>query len=73
MSDDPWIPYNVDEDFVGDSDNELPSKGDLVWIFDTFYDGVTLGRWVGWWETAEGSDDVGVAAWTPLVKPPPPV
>lgn len=63
-----WIPY----DYEDKKANPLPKSGELVWIHDEFYEGVTIGVWNGWWESAAGSDDISVTHWTPLTKPEPP-
>lgn len=53
-------------------ERKLPPDDEPVWIFDAYYHGVTIGRWVGWWEDATGSDDIGVLAWRPMERPEPP-
>lgn len=58
-----WIPY----DYVEDS--PLPKPGELVWINDEFYYGVTVGYWDGWWRVYSGSDDVSISHWMPLTPP----
>lgn len=64
-----WVPHDYD---ISAHLRDVPERGELVWIYDEFYHGVTLGQWVGWWETHTGSDDLCVAAWMPLSRPDPP-
>lgn len=60
-----WIPY----DHENRDANPLPTRGDLVWIYDEYYQGATIGYWDGWWSDSYGSDDVGVSHWMPLEYP----
>ena len=50
-----------------------PKANEEVYIFDTYYHGVTDGLWTGnWWQTTCGSDDIGVSHWMPKDYPAPP-
>lgn len=61
-----WTPFDPDDRFV----NPLPAPGELVWVYEEFYEGVTVGEWVGgWWETSEHKDDVSVTHWMPMARP----
>lgn len=60
-----WIPYNHEDK----AEFPLPKTGELVWINDEYYAGVTVGFWDGYWHNYAGSDDVGVTHWMPLVVP----
>jgi hypothetical protein len=77
-----WIPFHhpSDGEVEKKSDNQLPDRDKLVWVFDTFYDGVTIGFYThngnpddGWWVNYTGSDDVGIDYWMPLEYPEAPV
>lgn len=61
-----WIPYEYDDR----SANPLPPDDRLVWVHDSYYYGVTVGRWLGqWWEASDGCDDLGVTHWMLLDTP----
>lgn len=63
-----WVEVTRGEDTRINS--QVPVVGNLIWIHDAFYHGVTVGRFVfGGFETADGSDDVGVTHWAPLTAP----
>ena len=63
-----WIPYNHEDKDA----NPLPKGYAIVWIYDEYYSGVTLGYWDGYWRHHSGSDDIGVTHWMPLEYPEPP-
>lgn len=79
-----WTPY--DNEAKGASPLPATSGGfdrwsELVWVFDAYYEGVTLARWTqngddperGWWVGIAHKDDIGVTHWMPLERPAPPV
>jgi hypothetical protein len=64
-----WTPYDND---ARDA-NPLPKPYVEVWVFDEFYEGVTIGMWCGkWWETY-ATRNWTVTHWQPITKPDPPV
>lgn len=67
MSPPDWIPYDYEQP---DASQQLPAVDQLVWVFDTYYEGLTLGRWNGrGWRGVNQGDDIGVVAWMPLQWP----
>lgn len=61
-----WRPFSYSR-----KEETRPPRGDeLVWIFDEFYHGVTVGYFDGFtFRHWSGSDDVSVTHWAPLEKP----
>lgn len=59
-----------------DEDTTAPPKelrGELVWIHEEYYDGVTFGFYeYDKWHTWTGSDDCSVSHWAPIEYPIPP-
>ena len=61
-----WIPY----DYENKKECSTPEPHTLVWIFEEFYDGVTLGYMIyNSWHNWQGNDDVSVSHWMPLEYP----
>lgn len=54
--------------------DSYPEAGDVVWVFDHFYDGVTAGYFDDYaMRTLPGrSDDCHVTHWMPMERPDPP-
>lgn len=61
-----WTPF----DHEHWSANPLPEPDEMVWVFDAYYEGITLGWWNGTgWRGVDQGDDIGVMAWMPLQRP----
>ncbi len=77
MSD--WIPYDHDDQAANPLPEITRRESELCWVFDEFYEGVTIAyltQWqsgrVSWIGIGSNKDDIGVTFWQPIVKPEPP-
>ena len=73
-----WIGYTYPEDLPEGEENQLPGEDILVWVFDAAEGKTVLAWWIdfagGWWSNMYRDDELdSVAAWHPLIEPPPPV
>ena len=60
-----WHPFDY-EDRVGTA----PPIEDFVWVYDRYYEGVTLGYWNGYEMcTLANKDDCSISHWMHLTRP----
>jgi hypothetical protein len=64
-----WTPFDYEDKNATKPPTE--TDGDLFWIIDDFYYGVTAGYFDGFtWRNWQGSDDICVTHWMPMAQPP---
>lgn len=65
-----WLPFSYE---AKREDQILPLAGVLVWVYDQYYSGVTVGwRNGSGWFTPDHGSDCSITHWAPMVMPSPP-